>query len=178
VGAVAVLASVVTIGLVLAHDGTGAATTASDRTALLRYAAAIHPLQLQGGQLIAEEIRPRLADLEFHKVTPEEFRVEASGWRAQLEQVRKRLDAVHPPPDLTRAAALYDLAMRQYEQAVDGFVTASRQPGSRLASAITAAVPAAEQADKTYDEADAAVDAEARSLNITPPEPPGPPPGG
>ena len=60
---------------------------------------------------------------------------------------------------LTTGMRSYDLALRQYEEAIDGFVAASRHPPNELAAAITAAVPTAERADRTYDRADALVKA-------------------
>ncbi|MHB8468038.1 MAG: hypothetical protein ACYDD7_24745, partial [Acidimicrobiales bacterium] len=119
-------------------------------------------------------IRPRLADLERHKVTPEDFRSEAVAWRTELETVRGRWGRIRAPGSLARAGHLYDLALRQYEVAVDAFVAASSEPSVRIDAAVTAAVPTAERADRTYDQADALVNAEARAAGIAPPEPPGP----
>jgi hypothetical protein len=142
--------------------------------ALSAYASAMHPLQQEAGQLVAEQIRPSLALLERHRISPEQFRHEAGDWRAELESIRIRWRGLRPPASLAEAARLYDEAMRGYESALDGFVAASRQPSDHLDAAVSSAVPAAEGADRAYDAADALVDAQAKRLGLTPPDPPGP----
>ena len=150
-------------GIALATIATGLRTktpsTGSERRAVVAYAAAIKPYQRAGGQVVAEEIRPRLADIEVGAVTADQFRLEAAGWKQTMEKVRRQIAAVRAPSRLHRAAALYDQAMRQYQAAIDGFVTAAGSPASQLKAAITAAVPAAQRADATYDHADRLVDA-------------------
>ena len=153
--AAAVVVALAVVLTFIAFRGSGD----DDRLSVKAYGAAIRPHLLDGGRIAAEDMRPGLADLEFHRVTPERFREEAAAWRRGMERVRQALARLRPPHNLERAASLYDLALRQYEEAIDGFVVASREPPSELAAAITAAVPTAERADRTYDRADALVKA-------------------
>ena len=133
---------------------------AVDRAALAsRYAAAVKPFLLDGSRLVAVDVRPGVGDLEFHEVTPEDYRSRAASWKQQLERIRRQVAGVRPPSFLRDAAAQYDASLRQYLAAIDAFVVASYAPSDGLAAAITRAVPAAQQADATYDRAEAMVQA-------------------
>ena len=144
-------ALLIAVAAVAATSGSHAADGQSEVQA---YADAIRPFQRAGGKVVAEEIKPRLADIEAGSVTPEQFRAEAVRWKQKIEEVRRGFTGVHPPDRLAAAARLYDLAMRQYQDAIDAFVAAVGHPAPELNAAITAAVPAAERADATYDRAD------------------------
>src|SRR5439155_9217637 len=120
--AAAVVVALAVVLTFIAFRGSGD----DDRLSVKAYGAAIRPHLLDGGRIAAEDMRPGLADLEFHRVTPERFREEAAAWRRGMERVRQALARLRPPHNLERAASLYDLALRQYEEAIDGFVVASR----------------------------------------------------
>lgn len=162
----AALAATLPIGALWAGSRGSRQSPADEARAVRDYADAITPIVFDGGRVVATGIRPRLAELSLGDVTPEQFEAEADGWRASLGQVRTRLGAVPVPARLREAARLYDLALRQYVEAIDAFVDASAQPPEQVAAAITAAVPVAERADRTYDRADALVQRELARLHL------------
>lgn len=141
-------------------------TVTDDRPGTAAYANAITPIQKDGGRLVYEGVRTSVASLFRGELAPADFRARAGAWKADLERVRLQLAAQQPPARLKPAAELFDRALRQYRAAIDGFVTASRAPAARLQAALTAAVPAAERADRTYDRADALVQRELRRLGL------------
>ena len=149
----------------------GGSGRSADQRAVAAYVAAIHPWIEEGGSVVAEGVKPRLADLDFGAVTPSEFRAEAVGWKAELERVRTGLDRVSAPAILRPAALLYDRALLRYEAAVDAFVAASYAPPSGIKAAVTAAVPTANRADAIYDRADAIVRAAQRRFGLPTPPP-------
>lgn len=157
--AVAVMGGAIAIATISAGLTARAPSADRDQRALRAYASAIRPFQRAGGQVVAEEIRPRLADIELGAVTADQFRVEATAWKQKMESVRRGIAAVKPPTRVKAAAHLYDVAMRQYQAAIDAFVVAVGRPPAELKEAITAAVPLADRADATYDRADKLVDA-------------------
>jgi hypothetical protein len=156
----------VALSLVTSACGGGGSSDASEGATerAQAYASAVDLLAKEAGRLVVEEIRPRLTDLREGHVTPAQFRTESDLWRIKFEATRSALDRLHPTPELERAARLFDEAFRQYGAAMIAFSNASRQPD--LAAAITAAVPLAERADRTYDRADALVQAELRRLGV------------
>ena len=116
------------------------------------------------GPLIVREMKPSLSDLHSHKLSPEQFRDYASGWKARFERMRASFNGCPAPAKLRPAARLYDRAMGEYIEAVDAFAAASTKPD--LGAAITEAVPAAEKADRTYDQADEIVKKELKRLDL------------
>jgi len=145
----------------------GPPSLASQRKEAAAYRAGpIENLIQDAGPLIVREIKPSLSDLSTHKLSPEQFRGYASGWRARFERMRATFNRCPAPSKLRPAARLYDQSIREYVQAVDAFAAASTRPESELGAAITEAVPAADKADRTYDQADAMVKKELRRLDL------------
>lgn len=128
------------------------------------YASAVDVLAKDAGRLVVEEIRPRLDDLRAGRVTPEQFRTEAALWRAKFEAARAAIGRLHPTPALRRANALFDVAFRQYAEAMTAFADASAKPD--VGAALDDAIPLATRADHTYDRADTIVQAELRRLGL------------
>jgi hypothetical protein len=65
-------------------------------------------------------------------------------------------------------AALFDDAVAGYLNAIDAFVVASAQPTlPKIKEAVGRAIPVAEQADRTYDSAVAALKAEQKRVGLT-----------
>lgn len=145
--------------------GGGSSDVSSSPEQVEAYASAVDLLAKEAGRLVVEEIRPRLTDLREGRVAPEQFRAEAQAWRTRFEATRTALERLQPTPGLRDAGRLLDTAFRQYAAAMTAFAEASRQPD--LAAAITKAVPLAERADRTYDRADAIVQAELRRLGLS-----------
>jgi len=137
----------------------------AERRAVHAYVAAIRPVAKRGGQVVVENVRPRLTDLELGQVSAEQFRSEAPGWKQDMEKARRAFAAAPVPAPLRRAAALYDQAFRGYERAFDAFVVASYEPrGEQLNAAIADAAKGATNADHLYDRAGALVKAEQRRV--------------
>ena len=80
--------------------------------------------------------------------------------------MRDGFKAVVPPPRLRAAADLFDQSLAGYLDAIDAFVAASVKTGEALKAAITAAVPIAERADKTYDRAKSLLDVERKRVGL------------
>jgi hypothetical protein len=156
------------IGAIAVAVGRHGTDPTAERRKVQAYADAIRPILKEGGRVVVEEIRPRLADIELGQVTPEQFRLEAGGWHDAMGRLRVRLRKVPVPSSsgLRQAALLYDLALSQYQAAIDGFAAASRKPKAELKAAISAAVPLAERADRTYDRADALLNAALRRVGL------------
>lgn len=136
------------------------------REALLAYARAANALAREGGQVVVEEIKPRLNDLRLGGVSPEQFRLEAARWRGEFERLRRGFRALSTPGALRPAARLYDRALGQYLEAIAAFSSASGSPTDRRSDAIRAAIPRAEQADRTWDAAERAVDRVLRQYGL------------
>jgi hypothetical protein len=155
-------AVVVAAALLAACGGSGAA----ERAAVRRYIETLRPLAKDGGRVVVEGVRPGLSDIERGRVTGAVFRSRAQAWRSEMERVQTGFAATPPPARLKPAAALFDESLRGYIAAIDRFVMASYKTGDALKAAITAAVPTAEQADKTYDRAIALVNAERKRVGL------------
>jgi hypothetical protein len=153
------LAGLATVALLMVSLVAGStdhpATSLRQRNAIAAYAAAIDPLVKAGGRIVVEGVKPGVTDLRTGRMSAADFRARASAWRTDMAQVRQKVSALPHPGTLDDAAALFDVALRRYGDAIDAFVTASDQ--TPLATAITAAVPVAEDADRIYDRADALV---------------------
>ena len=141
-------------------------TDARARAETAAYAKAIEPLQKDGGRVVFSGVRHGLTSLALGELTPEAFREQAVTWKADLERVRAAFATREPPTRLRDAADLFDRALAQYLAVIDRFVAVSHTPKAELSAAITAAVPIAELADRTYDRADAMVQAELRRLGL------------
>jgi hypothetical protein len=145
---------------------------AAERNAIKAYADGIHPAAVDGGRIVQDGIKPGLRDLENGSKAPADFRSSAAAWRRDMEDVRRRFAAVAAPPGLALAKSLFDQSLGDYLRAIDAFVAASLQPKSKLQAAITAAVPIAEKADKTYDRASTALKAEMQRVGLPVPSNP------
>ena len=160
----------VVVAVLVSHRGDAQPVVALRRS-VEQYHAALHGLAAEAGQVVVDGIQASIADVESGKLAPAGFRSRATGWKAQLESVRTRAAALTPPDDLGRAAGLFDTAMRQYEGAVDGFVTATEVPPAQVTAALEAAIPAARRADTTYDQAEQLVVAELARVGAPTPTP-------
>ena len=166
VGAVALVAVVA-----LSFSRRGDDQLTSVRQSVIDYQERLHALASQAGQVVVEGVQAGIADVESGSLAPADFRTRATGWKAQLEDVRTRAAALTPPDDLARAAALFDAAMRGYERAVDGFAAATEQPPASVTAAIQAAMPTAKLADTTYDQAEHLIVAELQRVGAPTPTP-------
>ncbi|MCA1833971.1 MAG: hypothetical protein ABR548_04340 [Actinomycetota bacterium] len=144
----------------------GGGASAGERIGVRTYVETIKPLAKEGGRVVIEGVRPGLSDLVNGRITGETFRSQAKGWRGELEQVRVGFAAAKIPDKLARAAQLFDTSLRGYVAAIDAFVAASFSVGEPLKTAIKSAVPLAERADKTYDEATAILEKERKRVGL------------
>jgi hypothetical protein len=155
---------VLTSAFVAACSGVSAA----ERKAVDEYTKKAAELAKEGGRIVVQEIRPSLREIESGELKPEQFRTFAKGWKSGMENVRRGFAEARTTEHLKPVAKLFDEAFRLYIAAIDLFAAASLKTGQELKDAITAAIPTAERADKTYDRAAAALRKERKRVGLPP----------
>jgi hypothetical protein len=133
---------------------------------VLAYARAVKPLAKEGGRIVQTGMKPGKAELERGEITPEVFRERAATWRRQMLSVRDQFAAVPAPDRLDPVRKLFDDSLKAYVEAIDAFVVASTRPKAQINDALAAAVPIAQKADSTYDQAVALLKKELRKLGL------------
>ena len=126
------------------------ATPQDDPTAVRAYQDQLHEVAARGGRVIVAEVQPALSDLVHGRLTPQKFIEQSSSWLRELQGVKQSAGALRVPPGLEHAAALFDAALGQYEQAVSAFQRAATQ--ANPIAAVRASVPLGDHADATYDQ--------------------------
>jgi HPt (histidine-containing phosphotransfer) domain-containing protein len=130
----------------------------ADRQAAVEsWEAAVHPLIESGGQVVALGPRKAIGQLQQGTITPTAVEDMATGWVRRLSELQRQLAAVATPVSLRRAHELLGSAMAGYVQASRGVLAAASETGARRAELLTAAAAAGTAADKTYDDATAAI---------------------
>jgi hypothetical protein len=153
-----VLAALMVAGVMsLGSSGPRPDVAAERRTAIVTWQAAVHPLVLSGGQVVALGPRTGIGQIQEGKLAPGVLADMAGGWARRLSALDAEIAAVPTPEFLRPAHALLNDAM-------DGYVTAARQllaaataTGARQAELLAAAAAAGTAADRTYDRAIAAI---------------------
>jgi uncharacterized protein YukE len=145
------------------------APRSDQRAAFATYANAAATLAKDGGRIVVEGIKPRLADLYASKVSVVQFVSEAQRWHQEIEHVRRAFAHLRAPKALRPAARRFDEALHQYERAIDAFSDAAKQPADRVKSAMTSATPVAQAADALWDQAEALVETTLRRWGLTSP---------
>src|SRR5438067_4840649 len=130
---------------------------AAHRAQLAQWEAAVHPLILSAGQVVA--LGPRqgaqqLAGNEFSAATNHHM---AEGWVTRLTQLRAQLAATKAPGILTDAQSLLDRSLAGYIAASQDLLAASTATGARRTSLVNSADVAGRAADRLYDQATAAI---------------------
>ena len=137
-----------------------------ERRAVDAYTETVAPLAREGGRIVVQEIRPSLGDLSSGRIDAAEFGRRASAWKAAMQKVRTGFANAPRTPGLEQTAKIFDISFNLYLEAIDAFVIASSKTGEALTAAISAAVPTAERADTTYDQAVALLKKERKRVGL------------
>lgn len=126
-------------------------------TGLAAYAAALAPLAVEGGQIVAEGLRPGLADIA-QGAYPDDVLVRmASGWVASISDVRDEVAALHAAGDAATVAVQVERALAVYIRTAEALLDAARATGGERTVLIDRAAALGRIADRLYDAATAAL---------------------
>ncbi len=145
---------------VLAGQGGSGSTPRVDpaqRSALVAWEDAVHPLVQSAGQVVALGPRTGIADIAEGKEPDAQLQQMAAGWERRLTVLQRQVAALSPPEFLEPAAATLNDAMAGYVTAASELSAAATAHGARRTSLIAAASAAGKNADHLYDQATAAI---------------------
>lgn len=150
----------------LGSPGARPDVAAERRTAIVTWQAAVHPLVLSGGQVVALGPRTGVGQIQEGELAPAVLADMAGGWLRRLSALDAEIAAVPTPDFLRPAHALLNDAMDGYVTAARHLLAAATATGPRQAELLAAAVAAGTAADRTYDRATAAIAAWRAQLNL------------
>lgn len=161
-GGLLVLVLMLTFGFVASSSRPGGATLsatelASRRAAVADWEAAVRPLIVSGGEIVALGPRVAVGQIRDQSLPDAVMAGKASRWITRLTALTEQIAAVPTPAPLREAHDLLGAAMRGYLTASRDLLAATRATGTRRADLLTAAAAAGTAADHTYDQAMAAV---------------------
>lgn len=164
------IGALVAAGMVLGAGRWGATVTddapdapppelAADRRAVTAYDEALQPLLGDGGQVVAQGLKPGVADVAEGALDDEVLARMANGWVASLRDVTADVAALPAPPPLEEVSVRYERALRTYVRAAEALAAATRATGDERAGLVEAAAAFGRTADRLFDEAEAAMSA-------------------
>lgn len=136
-------------------------------TGLAAYATALAPLAAEGGQIVAEGLRPGLADIA-QAAYPDDVLVRmASGWVASMRDVRDAVAALPAAAGAATVAVQVERALAVYIRTAETLLDAARATGDERTVLIDRAAALGRTADRLYDAATVAL----ADLSPSPPTP-------
>lgn len=141
--------------------------TASKRRSFLSYEEAIRPLAREGGKVVQLGMKAGVTDIREGSYSNETLAGMASGWTAEMTEVRRRFGAVPAPSFLAEAKSLYLQALDQYVTTGEVLKRAALAAEPDRASLVTKAVSLGEGADEIYDRAEALLDEHRARFGLT-----------
>lgn len=140
--------------------------TVERRAAIVRWQAAVQPLVLSGGQVVARGPRTGIGDIERGTLPTPVLADMASGWARRLAALKQEIAAVPTPDFLRPTQALLQEAMAGYVSASLSLLAAATATGARQTQLLDEAAAAGNAADRTYDRATAAIADWRAQLNL------------
>jgi hypothetical protein len=124
-----------------------------DGESVERYVAAMQALGAEGGQIVADGMKPGVADIASRTLPDEVLERMASGWLASMEEVRNEATALPAPGALAEAAVRFERAFIAYVRTAEALLSATRSEGSERDRLIDLAIASGSDADDLYDDA-------------------------
>jgi hypothetical protein len=141
------------------------------RAQIVAFEHAVDPLVSRGGQVIQEGMKPAVTDLDRDHVTPPAFIAhEADGWASALSDVRQRIAGLTVPAGLTAQRRTLLSALDMYVAAAHTFKQAAVAPAAQRKALISNGISQAQSADRIFDQAAAAIQADRRHVGLAPSE--------
>ena len=146
-------------GAILTDDADGTpGEAATARRAVTAYDEALQPLLADGGQVVAEGLKPGVSDVAEGAFDDEVLARMASGWVAALRDVAADVAALPAPVTLDHVAVRYERALLAYVSAAEALAAAVEVTGDERAELVEAAAELGRTADRLFDEAETAMD--------------------
>lgn len=165
--ALAVVGSVVAV-LLLRYPSGGAQTSegsAADRQQLAAFRAALEPLVERGAHVVAVGIKPGITDIRDERYPVEVLTTMANGWIAELESVRRDVDATKHPEFLDDAHGLYLRSLEAYVNTATALRAAAVADEAHEQELLDLAASLGRSADTLFDQADDLVGREQARLD-------------
>ena len=151
---VVAFAAVVVASVVSTRIGSGGgATDALDRATVAAFAAQMERLGADGGQIVADGMKPGVADVAQRSLPDEVLARMARGWVDSMREVASEVSALDAPGPLAAVAARFDRAVLTYVRAAEALFDAATADGQQRADLIDRAIALGGDADRLYDEA-------------------------
>ena len=114
----------------------------------------LFPLVEEWGKIEVQGMRPAIGDLtRGDGVPPEAVGGEARAWRAAFVDLRAKIAALDPPPELEAAERLFDQSMQQYLDSTFAFEQAADGPVDQRQANIEKGINLAKEGARLYNEA-------------------------
>lgn len=130
------------------------ATLAAERRAVTDYDEALRPLLRDGGQVVADGLRPGVADIAGGAFVDEVLVRMATGWVAAMNDVAADVRAIPVPPALADVAVRYERALRTYVRVAESLLAAARTGGYERDALVEQASELGRLADELFDDAE------------------------
>lgn len=125
-----------------------------DPKAIEAYQAKLLPLVQDWGRIEVQGMRPAIADLVSGEgVPPETVAGEARAWHAGFVDLRAKIAALDPPPELQPVEDQFDDAMQHYLDSALAFEQAADGPAEARTAGIEKGIAAAKEGARLYNEA-------------------------
>ena len=154
--ALAVVGSVVAV-LLMRYPSDEAQTSegsAAARRQLAAFRDALGPLVERGGHVVAVGIKPGITDIRDERYPAEVLTTMTNGWIAELESVRRDLDAMKHPAFLDDAHRLYLRSLDGYVNTATALRAAAVADETREQELLDLAASLGRSADALFDQAD------------------------
>jgi hypothetical protein len=143
----------------LLRPDAGGAVRADVARAVAAYEAALEPLVEDAGFVVAEGLRPGVADVADGRYPDEVLVRMATGWVDELVAARAALAALPRHPALADVAASLDGALAGYVEVATVLRRAAGASGAHRQALLDRVADLGPAADERYDAARAAIDA-------------------
>lgn len=128
------------------------------KLAVEQYDAALQPLLRNGGQVVAEGLKPGVGDVANDAFIDEVLVRMTSGWLASLQAVSADVAALPVPSGLADVAVRYERSLRTYVRAAEALAAAAKTDGAERAALVERAAQLGRTADQLFDDAKTALD--------------------
>jgi hypothetical protein len=164
------LALAVVIALLVAWLWPGDhATPRATRAQILAFERVVDPLASQAGQVVQEGMKPAVTDLDHDHITSPGFiALEANGWLATLQDVRRNISKVSTPRTLVAARSPILASLGLYIQAAATFKAAALAPAAGRDAVIQRGIQQATQADHVFDQGAIVIQRARRAVGLGP----------
>jgi len=165
----AVVAGAVALVVGTSRSGAPSGTTPTahpDPAALAAYVSALRDPTARGGEVVEQEIKPSIAEVDSGQLAGPTLAARARSWKIAFARVRQSIDAIRVPTGLERAHELFDTALDAYTRVADLLLQAASATAPQRNALLDSALAAGRDADSAYDAAAALVQAALRAAGL------------